>query len=170
MTALIVAVGAYATVRQDAFLTSFNLNNLLLMAMPLALVSLGQTCALLVGGFDVSVAALMTFCVVLASYTMSFDTSGWALFPGGLALIAAGLATGIFNAVIIRVLKLPSIIATLGRSASWGRRSSFAITPKDIASVPSLCEPSLRPDCLHRRRGPPSSAMSGCIGRARASP
>ena len=114
MTALIVAVGAYATVRQDAFLTSFNLNNLLLMAMPLALVSLGQTCALLVGGFDVSVAALMTFCVVLASYTMSFDTSGWALFPGGLALIAAGLATGIFNAVIIRVLKLPSIIATLG--------------------------------------------------------
>ena len=114
MTVLIVAVGAYATVRQDAFLTSFNLNNLLLMAMPLALVSLGQTCALLVGGFDVSVAALMTFCVVLASYTMTFETSGWALLPGGLALIAVGLATGIFNAVIIRVLELPSIIATLG--------------------------------------------------------
>ena len=114
MTVLIVAVGAFATVRQDAFLTSYNLNNLLLLTMPLALVSLGQTCALLVGGFDVSVAALMTFCVVLASYTMTFETSGWALFPGGLALIAVGLATGIFNAVIIRVLKLPSIIATLG--------------------------------------------------------
>ena len=114
MTVLIVTVGAYATVRQDAFLTSFNLNNLLLLTMPLALVSLGQTCALLVGGFDVSVAALMTFCVVVASYTMTFETSGWALLPGGLALIAVGLATGIFNAVIIRVLKLPSIIATLG--------------------------------------------------------
>jgi ribose transport system ATP-binding protein len=114
MTVLIVAVGVYATVRQDAFLTSYNLNNLLLLAMPLALVSLGQTCALLVGGFDVSVAALMTFCVVVASYTMSFDTSGWALLPGGLVLIAVGLATGIFNAVIIRVLRLPSIIATLG--------------------------------------------------------
>jgi ribose transport system ATP-binding protein len=114
MTVLIVAVGAYATVRQDAFLTSYNLNNLLLLTMPLALVSLGQTCALLVGGFDVSVAALMTFCVVVASYTMTFETSGWALLPGGLVLIALGLATGIFNAVIIRVLKLPSIIATLG--------------------------------------------------------
>ena len=114
MTVLIVAVGAFATVRQDAFLTSYNLNNLLLLTMPLALVSLGQTCALLVGGFDVSVAALMTFCVVIASYTMTFETSGWALFPGGLALIAVGLATGVFNAVIIRVLKLPSIIATLG--------------------------------------------------------
>jgi ribose transport system ATP-binding protein len=114
MTVLIVAVGAFATVRQDAFLTSFNLNNLLLLTMPLALVSLGQTCALLVGGFDVSVAALMTFCVVLASYTMTPETSGWGLAPGGLVLVAAGLATGIFNAVLIRVLKLPSIIATLG--------------------------------------------------------
>lgn len=114
MTVLIVAVGAYATVRQDAFLTSYNLNNLLLLTMPLALVSLGQTCALLVGGFDVSVAALMTFCVVVASYTMTFETSGWALLPGGLVLIAVGLATGIFNAVLICVLKLPSIIATLG--------------------------------------------------------
>jgi ribose/xylose/arabinose/galactoside ABC-type transport system permease subunit len=114
MAVLIVAVGAFATVRQDAFLTSFNLNNLLLLTMPLALVSLGQTCALLVGGFDVSVAALMTFCVVLASYTMTPETSGWELVPGGLVLVAAGLATGIFNAVLIRVLKLPSIIATLG--------------------------------------------------------
>ena len=114
MTVLIVAVGAFATVRQDAFLTSFNLNNLLLLTMPLALVSLGQTCALLVGGFDVSVAALMTFCVVVASYTMTFETSGWALLPGALVLVAVGLATGIFNAVLICLLKLPSIIATLG--------------------------------------------------------
>jgi ribose transport system ATP-binding protein len=82
--------------------------------MPLALVSLGQTCALLVGGFDVSVAALMTFCVVVASYTMTFETTGWPLLPGALAVIGVGLATGIFNAVLICVLKLPSIIATLG--------------------------------------------------------
>jgi len=114
MTVLILAVGAYAAIRQDAFLTSFNLNNLLLLTMPLALVSLGQTCALLVGGFDVSVAALMTFCVVVASFTMAYDTSGWALVPGALVLIAIGLGTGLFNAVLIRVLKLPSIIATLG--------------------------------------------------------
>ena len=114
MTVLIVAVGAYAAVRQDAFLTSFNLNNLLLLTMPLALVSLGQTCALLVGGFDVSVAALMTFCVVVASFTMAYDKSGWELVPGALVLVAIGVGTGIFNAVLIRVLKLPSIIATLG--------------------------------------------------------
>lgn len=150
MTVLIVAVGVFATVRQDAFLTSYNLNNLLLLAMPLALVSLGQTCALLIGGFDVSVAALMTFCVVVASYTMTFETSGWALLPGALVLIAVGLATGIFNAVLICVLKLPSIIATLGtfgilagaslllRSHPEGPISSDAISglTKSVSFVP----------------------------------
>ena len=114
LTTLIVAVGAYTTARQDAFLTDYNLRNLLLTTMPLALVALGQTNALLVGGFDVSVAALMTFCVVTASYTMQPGDSVLVLLLGALALLGIGLATGVFNATLIRVLRLPSIIATLG--------------------------------------------------------
>ena len=113
MTMLILAVGAYTAARQDAFLTNYNLRNLLLATMPLALVSMGQTWALLVGGFDVSVAALMTLCVVVASYTMTPETSTWALIPGALALVGVGLAVGIFNALLIRVFRLPSIIATI---------------------------------------------------------
>jgi ribose/xylose/arabinose/galactoside ABC-type transport system permease subunit len=111
---LILALGAYGSVRQNAFLTSYNLGNLLIATMPLALVALGQTCALLVGGFDVSVAALMTLCVVVASDTMTPTTSTLGLIPGALALVGVGLATGIFNAVLIRVFRLPSIIATIG--------------------------------------------------------
>lgn len=114
LTTLIVAVGAYAAVNKDAFLTSYNLRNLLLTTMPLALVAIGQTNALLVGGFDVSVAALMTFCVVTASYTMQEGDSTLMLLAGALALVGVGLATGVFNATLIRVLRLPSIIATLG--------------------------------------------------------
>jgi ribose/xylose/arabinose/galactoside ABC-type transport system permease subunit len=113
MTTLILAVGAYTALRQDAFLGQYNLRNLLLATMPLALVSMGQTCALLVGGFDVSVAALMTLCVVTASYTMTPTTSTWGLIPGALALVGVGIATGLFNAVLIRIFRLPSIIATL---------------------------------------------------------
>jgi ribose transport system ATP-binding protein len=114
MSSLILALGAYAGIRQSAFLTHYNLNNLLLATMPLALVSLGQMNALLVGGFDVSVAALMTMCVVTASFTMGPTASTAGLVAGALALVGVGVATGIFNAVIIRVLRLPSIIATLG--------------------------------------------------------
>jgi len=114
LAVLILAVGAYTAVRQDAFLTEYNLNNLLLATMPLALVAIGQTNALLVGGFDISVAALVTMCVVTASFTLKPDETTFALFLGSLAILGVGLATGIFNATLIRVLRLPSIIATLG--------------------------------------------------------
>lgn len=114
MTTLIVALGAYTEAHQSAFLSKENLNSLLLEAMPLMLVSLGQASALLVGGFDISVAALMTMCVVTASFTMTPDQTGLALLPGALALVGVGLATGAFNAFLIRVLRLPSIVATLG--------------------------------------------------------
>jgi ribose/xylose/arabinose/galactoside ABC-type transport system permease subunit len=114
LAGLILVVGAYTAVRQDAFLTEYNINNLLLATMPLALVSIGQTNALLVGGFDVSVAALITMCVVTASFTLKPDETTFALFLGSLAILGVGLATGIFNATLIRVLRLPSIIATLG--------------------------------------------------------
>ncbi len=114
MTTLIVALGAYAAVHQSAFLTTYNLGNLLLATMPLALVAIGQTMALLVGGFDVSVAALMTMCVVTASFTMQPERSWFVLLPGAFALVGLGLATGVFNATLIRLLRLPSIIATLG--------------------------------------------------------
>jgi ribose/xylose/arabinose/galactoside ABC-type transport system permease subunit len=114
MTTLILVIGAYAAANQESFLSEYNLRNLLLTAMPLALVAIGQTNALLVGGFDVSVAALMTMCVVTASFTMQVGSPWWVLVPGALALVGVGLATGIFNATLIRVLGLPSIIATLG--------------------------------------------------------
>jgi ribose transport system ATP-binding protein len=114
MTTLIVALGAYSEVQHSTFLGKLNLNSLLLETMPLALVSLGQTSALLVGGFDVSVAALMTMCVVTASFTITPTMSGIALVPGALAIVGVGLATGVFNAFLIRVLRLPSIVATLG--------------------------------------------------------
>ncbi len=114
MLLLIVALGAYTAPKQSAFLGHSNLNALLLEAMPLILISLGQACALLVGGFDVSVAALMTMCVVTASFTLTPTMSTAALIPGAFAIVGVGLATGLFNALLIRVIKLPSIIATLG--------------------------------------------------------
>src|SRR5919204_5808344 len=114
LTLIGLGLGAYAAVAQDAFLTEYNLNNLLLTTMPLALVAIGQTNALLVGGFDVSVAALMTMCVVTASFTLPETASTSRLVFGSLAIVGVGLATGLFNAILIRMLRLPSIIATLG--------------------------------------------------------
>ena len=114
MVTLILAVGAYTEAHQSAFLGRQNLNSLLVEAMPLILVSMGQATALLVGGFDISVAALMTMCVVTASFTMTPGSSAPSLALGALALVGVGVATGAFNTFLIRVMRLPSIIATLG--------------------------------------------------------
>ena len=48
MGLLVLGLGAYAGVAEEAFLTEFNLRSLLLTAMPLALAAIGQTNALLV--------------------------------------------------------------------------------------------------------------------------
>ena len=114
MTTLIVALGAYAEVHSSVFLSKQNLNSLLLQSLPLIVVSFGQAAALLVGGFDVSGAALMTLCVVTASFTLTPTTSGLAIVPGVLAILGVGVGTGLCNAFLLRVLQLPSIVATLG--------------------------------------------------------
>lgn len=113
MTLLLVAVGAYGASSASAFLTTYNLNSLLLTALPLALISMGQANALLVGGFDISVGALVTLCVVVASYTMTSSLAWYVLIPGALALVGVALVTGLTNAALIRRIGLPSIIATL---------------------------------------------------------
>jgi ribose transport system ATP-binding protein len=53
-------------------------------------------------------------CVVTASFTLKPDETTLSLFLGALAIVGVGVATGVFNATLIRILRLPSIIATLG--------------------------------------------------------
>jgi ribose/xylose/arabinose/galactoside ABC-type transport system permease subunit len=110
---LMVGVGGYGTAHSSVFLGEYNLNNLLLTALPLAFISMGQASALLVGGFDISVGALATLCVVIASFTMTSGLAWYVLIPGALAIVGVALTTGLVNAALVRVVGLPSIIATL---------------------------------------------------------
>ena len=173
MTLLIVAVGAFAAVRQDAFLTSFNLNNLLLLTLPLALVSLGQTCALLIGGFDVSVAGLMTFCVVVASYTMTFETSGWALLPGALVVSQWAWRPGSSTPCSSACSSFRRSSRRSERSASsLARRSSSGITPKAPSRATSSTVSRGASASFRSPSSPSWSSLSlptcGCTARGRA--
>jgi ribose transport system ATP-binding protein len=112
---LMFAIGGYAAGRNADFLSSFNLSTLFGSsgALPLALVAMGQTNALMVRGFDVSVGALMTLVVCVASYIFTTHSSWYVLLLGSLALVGIGLVVGFVNATLIRKVGLPSIIATL---------------------------------------------------------
>jgi ribose transport system ATP-binding protein len=109
---LMLLIGAYTTLRSDAFLTEFNLNSLLLLAVPLALVAMGQLNALLIGGFDLSVGAIAGLVVVTGSFVL-VEPSWWWITLGLIALLGISLAVGVFNTVLTHLLSIPSIVATI---------------------------------------------------------
>jgi ribose/xylose/arabinose/galactoside ABC-type transport system permease subunit len=79
---------------------------------PLLLLALGQTLVLLVGGLDISVGAVLTLSLVLASGIMQ-GRAEWAI-PGVILCLMAGAAVGLVNGFLIEGLRLPPLIATIG--------------------------------------------------------
>lgn len=110
---LIILVGWYTSSQFPGFINATNVTNILLLAIPLAIVAIAQTNALLVGYLDLSVGAMITFGVVVASFWISDGSSTTEIALGVVAILGAGLVLGGVNAVLVRGVKIPSIIATL---------------------------------------------------------
>jgi ribose transport system permease protein len=79
---------------------------------PLLLVALGQTLVVLVGGLDLSIGAVLTLSLVLASGIMQ-GRAEW-LIPGVILCLLAGALVGLLNGLLIEGLRLPPLIATIG--------------------------------------------------------
>jgi cytosine/adenosine deaminase-related metal-dependent hydrolase/ribose/xylose/arabinose/galactoside ABC-type transport system permease subunit len=128
---LILIVGRYTASRSEAFLSEFNLNSLLLATLPLALVAMAQMNALLAGYFDISVGSIMTMGVIIASFIVTRDAPPNAALLGGLAVLGMGILVGLFNATLVRWVKLPAIIATL---ATLSILDGIALSLRPIAA------------------------------------
>ena len=109
---LILAVGGYTAGRSDVFLSESNLNSLLILALPLAVVALGQQALLIAGGFDISVGSTMSLTVVIASFVVTAETLAGSI-PGILLCLAVGVAVGLLNGSIVRLLGVSPIITTI---------------------------------------------------------
>jgi 5-methylthioadenosine/S-adenosylhomocysteine deaminase len=103
----------YTTTRFEGFLNPSNIFNILLLAMPLAVAAIAQTHAILVGYLDLSVGAMISFGVVVASFLIGAEATLSQILIGVAAVLACGLALGLVNAGLVRGVKIPSIIATL---------------------------------------------------------
>jgi len=110
---LLGALLLYANSRFPTFLSSSNLSQILVLALPLIVVTLGQTHALLVGYLDLSVAGMIGLGVVIASYRMGPDATAAEILAWVGIILLCGVALGLVNAGLVRGLKIPSIIATL---------------------------------------------------------
>lgn len=128
---LILIIGNYTASRSPAFLSDFNLESLLLATIPLALVTMAQMNALVAGYLDISVGSVMTMGVIIASFIITDDAPPEVVLLGGLAILSMGVFVGLFNATLVRWVKLPSIIATL---ATLSILDGIALSLRPIAA------------------------------------
>jgi ribose transport system ATP-binding protein len=113
LLALILGLGAYTSSSNSRFLSSFNFQTMLLLTSALALIALGQLIVLLTGAIDLSVGPLTGLVVVVFSFFATQGQSGDMLVLGFLAVIGVALAVGLTNAMLVRVFRVASVLATL---------------------------------------------------------
>jgi ribose transport system permease protein len=81
-------------------------------AAPLAVIAVGEMFVLAIGGFDLTVGAIVTFVVLVSSKLLANDPSN--ALPAILTMLAFGILIGLANGLIVSYLKVPSFITTLG--------------------------------------------------------
>jgi ribose/xylose/arabinose/galactoside ABC-type transport system permease subunit len=92
------------------FWSVMNLTNVSRQISILALISIGQTFAILSAGIDLSVGSLLALVSVVAAQQML----NFGLWGGIAAGILAGALAGLVNGILIAKARLPAFIATLG--------------------------------------------------------
>lgn len=91
------------------FRTIDTFSTILLSAVPIALVGLGQTFVVLSCGFDLSVGAVASLATAIASVTMR-----WGIGPSIGLVIVVSLLIGAMNGLGVSKLNIDSFIMTLG--------------------------------------------------------
>lgn len=113
LVVLIVLLAGFTTAANPLFLSARSLQNLFFLASVLALVALGQQIVLLVASIDLSVGPLIGLVVVVLSFFAVDGRGLGGLAVGVLVALAVGVAVGLVNGVLIRLIRLPAVIATL---------------------------------------------------------
>ena len=106
---LVILCILFGTINPN-FWSVMNLTNVSRQISILALISIGQTFAILSAGIDLSVGSLLALVSVVTAQQML----NFGLWGGIAAGILAGALAGLVNGILIAKAKLPAFIATLG--------------------------------------------------------
>jgi len=109
---LIVLLMITLTLSSEAFLTPRNLLNILNQNTPLAIIASALTLVIIVGGFDLSTAAIFA----VASVTAAWIAINYNPYVGLLVAPLIGIVLGYLNGIIITSLKVHSFLSTIATS------------------------------------------------------
>lgn len=109
--AVTILLFAYFAVSEPAFRTGDSIMAMLKFASVTAILGLGMTFSMVVGGMDMSVGSQAGLAVQMAAMTMVFYnmTGGTAI----VVVLVTGLVVGVVNAFLIVICKVPDLLATL---------------------------------------------------------
>jgi D-xylose transport system permease protein len=108
----LVALILFFATQSDVFLTSRNLNNLLVQSSVTGIIAIGLVFVLLVGEIDLSVAATSGLAsVLMASLVVDGGLPIWVAIGAG---VIAGMAIGAASGRWITFIGVPSFVVTLG--------------------------------------------------------
>lgn len=117
----------------DIFLTSRNIQNLLRQVVPLGLVSVGQTFAILTAGIDLSIGSVVSMASCLTSgMILGRDPM---ILPVIALVIALALFIGFCNGLVITRTRVHPLIVTLGMM-SVVQGGLLLYTKSPVGSVP----------------------------------
>ncbi|WP_207388316.1 ABC transporter permease [Lichenihabitans psoromatis] len=118
---LVVALISFST---PYFMTTDNLMGVFRSFSLIAIMSIGMVMVIITGGIDLSVGSVMGLSSLVTALGFQSGLPTIVCILGGLV---TGLLFGLFNGVLITVVRLPPFIATLG-SLSIGRGLMYIIT------------------------------------------
>lgn len=112
LIALFVLIVVFFVMAQPAFGTLENAFVILQSVSVTALVALGVTISMTVGGFDLAIGSTVSFSVMVSAAAQIYF--GWNGGVGIILGLASGVLVGVFSGVLIVYAKIPDMLATLG--------------------------------------------------------
>ena len=116
---LLAAMLLTASALDRDFLSVKNLTNVVVTSLPFIIAAYGQTIAIISGGVDLSMGAMISFATTICATKMRPDTP-WGFLPGIFFAIAAGILIGTANGTLAAVFHIQPLIATLSTSLIIG--------------------------------------------------
>lgn len=133
----ILALLALIASRFPAFVTPANLARVLTDTSPLILLTLGQMAVILTRCIDLSVAANLALCGMVAALMDGMGVPLALILP---AVVAMGAALGAVNGLLVWKLGIPSIVVTLGTMTIY-RGTVFLLTNGAWINAHQLSDP-----------------------------
>jgi ribose transport system permease protein len=107
----LILLAIVLTTQSEKFLTARNLLNVGRAASLVGIIAVGETFVIISGEFDISVGSIFGLAGVLAAFLMELNYNPWLAVA---IALAAGLACGLLNGVLVTFGRIPSFIVTLG--------------------------------------------------------